>query len=103
MVLLIFAAPIAIAALLRLVLPLQAVLSIARMFRMIAVFGGGAVGALGLLGGLLIVLTQHNGLNWGLAFALIIAGAGGVVFVSCGIAHRVLLGKAGGLRIAEFG
>lgn len=92
MVLLVFAVPIVIAALLRVVLSPAASRTARRAFRRIATLGGGAIGALGLLGGLLILATQPNGLVWALSFALLVGGAGGVVFVSCSIAERVLAG-----------
>ena len=92
MVLLVFAVPIVIAALLQVVLQPVAARAARRAFRRIAVLGGGAIGALGLSGGLLILATQPNSLGWALSFALLIGGAGGVVFVSCSIAERVLAG-----------
>jgi hypothetical protein len=92
MVLLIFAVPIVIAAALRIVLLPAAQRSARRAFRHIAVIGGGAIGALGLSGGLLISATQPNSLMWAVSFTLLIGGAGGVVFVSCSIAERVLAG-----------
>lgn len=92
MVLLVFAVPIVIAALLRIVCLPPAQRAARRAFRRIAVMGGGAVGALGLCGGLLILATQPNSLMWAISFALLIGGAGGVVFVSCSLAERVLAG-----------
>lgn len=92
--LVIFAMPIAIAALLRIVLLPRAQRAARRVFRRIAVMGGGAIGGLGLAGGLLIVSTQPNGMAWAVSFALLIGGAGGVVFVSCSIAERVLAGMS---------
>lgn len=92
MVLLVFAVPVVIAALLRIVLLPGAQRAARRAFRRIAVMGGGAIGALGLCGGLLILATQPNSLMWAISFALLIGGAGGVVFVSCSIAERVLAG-----------
>jgi hypothetical protein len=92
MVLLVFAVPIVIAALLQIVLQPVAARAARRAFRRIAVLGGGAIGAIGLSGGILILATQPNSLTWALSFALLIGGAGGVVFVSCSIAERVLAG-----------
>lgn len=92
MVLLVFAVPIVIAAVLRVVLLPAGQRAARRAFRRIAVVGGGAIGALGLSGGLLIVATQPNSLVWGASFAVFIGGAGAVVFVSCSIAERVLAG-----------
>lgn len=92
MVLLVFAVPIVIATLLRILLSPAAARAARRAFRRIAVMGGGAIGTLGLLGGLFIFATQPNGLMWAVSFALLIGGAGGVVFVSCSIAERVLAG-----------
>lgn len=92
MVLLVFAVPIVIAAVFRATLLPGAQRAARRAFRRLAVLGGGAVGALGLGGGLLIFATQPNGLLWAVSFALLIGGAGGLVFVSCSLAERVLAG-----------
>jgi hypothetical protein len=92
MVLLVFAVPIVIAAVLRIALLPAGQRAARRAFRRIAVMGGGAIGALGLSGGLFIFATQPNGLAWAVSFALLIGGAGGVVFVSCSIAERVMAG-----------
>ena len=94
MVLLVFAIPVAVAVLLRIMLRPAATRTARRAFRRIAVMGGGAIGALGLVGGVLILATQPNSLAWAIAFALLIGGAGGVVFVSCSLAERVLAGAS---------